>query len=235
MPTALATTTIATPSTATTFVSTLGLLLRCTQNATLGDTITSSDHCRAFTSTTSNTTLPSIVCRDLAEKLYVYACSALPNRTDTRMSCVECNSTNVINFLSHNVSGTFVLASRATAGGGFGGLGGGDAAARRFNCTPWNASEPAVWTCAAFGEAVAWDWSFLFVVVFILAGGLGNILVCLAVLLDRRLRNYTNYFLLSLAMADLLVSLFVMPLGAIPGFLGKQIFGPYLCIMLRYN
>lgn len=57
--------------------------------------------------------------------------------------------------------------------------------------------------------------------VFIVAGGLGNILVCLAVGLDRRLHNVTNYFLLSLAVADLLVSLFVMPLGAIPGFLGR--------------
>ncbi|XP_061935419.1 5-hydroxytryptamine receptor 1A-beta isoform X2 [Apis cerana] len=64
------------------------------------------------------------------------------------------------------------------------------------------------------------DWNFLFVAVFIVAGGLGNILVCLAVGLDKRLHNVTNYFLLSLAVADLLVSLFVMPLGAIPGFLG---------------
>lgn len=66
-----------------------------------------------------------------------------------------------------------------------------------------------------------YEWSFVFVLVFILAGGLGNILVCLAVCLDTRLQNVTNYFLLSLAIADLLVSLFVMPLGAIPGFLGK--------------
>jgi hypothetical protein len=77
-----------------------------------------------------------------------------------------------------------------------------------------------------FGEQSDWethhhDWSFLFVLVFIVAGGVGNILVCLAVCLDRRLQNVTNYFLLSLAIADLLVSLFVMPLGAIPGFLGK--------------
>ncbi|XP_061389463.1 5-hydroxytryptamine receptor 2A [Musca vetustissima] len=64
------------------------------------------------------------------------------------------------------------------------------------------------------------DWGFLFVLFFIFAGGLGNILVCLAVALDRRLQNVTNYFLFSLAVADLLVSLFVMPLGAIPAFLG---------------
>ncbi|XP_011149565.1 D(2) dopamine receptor A isoform X2 [Harpegnathos saltator] len=72
----------------------------------------------------------------------------------------------------------------------------------------------------AGNKARRFDWSFLFAAVFIAAGGLGNILVCLAVVLDRRLHNVTNYFLLSLAVADLLVSLFVMPLGAIQGFLG---------------
>uniref|UniRef100_A0A1Q3FS96 Putative d2 dopamine receptor n=1 Tax=Culex tarsalis TaxID=7177 RepID=A0A1Q3FS96_CULTA len=74
-----------------------------------------------------------------------------------------------------------------------------------------------------------YQWSFLFVILFIFAGGLGNILVCLAVALDRKLQNVTNYFLLSLAIADLLVSLFVMPLGAIPGFLGYWPFGFTWC------
>lgn len=67
-----------------------------------------------------------------------------------------------------------------------------------------------------------YKWTYLFVIVFILAGGLGNILVCLAVALDKNLQNVTNYFLLSLAVADLLVSLFVMPLGAVPAFLGTD-------------
>lgn len=67
-----------------------------------------------------------------------------------------------------------------------------------------------------------YEWSYLFVFMFILAGGLGNILVCLAVALDKKLQNVTNYFLLSLAVADLLVSLFVMPLGAVPAFLGES-------------
>lgn len=66
-----------------------------------------------------------------------------------------------------------------------------------------------------------YNWKYLFVVVFIASGGVGNILVCLAICLDRQLQNVTNYFLLSLAIADLLVCLFVMPLGAIPGFYGK--------------
>lgn len=67
-----------------------------------------------------------------------------------------------------------------------------------------------------------YEWTYLFVILFILAGGLGNILVCLAVALDKKLQNVTNYFLLSLAVADLLVSLFVMPLGAVPAFLGMN-------------
>ncbi|CAG9576147.1 unnamed protein product [Danaus chrysippus] len=81
------------------------------------------------------------------------------------------------------------------------------------------------------GEAgeVTYEWSFLFVILFIVAGGVGNILVCLAVCLDKRLQNVTNYFLLSLAIADLLVSLFVMPMGAIPGFLGYWPLGVVWC------
>ncbi|KAI5639375.1 7 transmembrane receptor (rhodopsin family) domain-containing protein [Phthorimaea operculella] len=81
----------------------------------------------------------------------------------------------------------------------------------------------------SFGDKVGYDWSFLFVIVFIVAGGVGNILVCLAVCLDKRLQNVTNYFLLSLAIADLLVSLFVMPMGAIPGFLGYWPLGVVWC------
>ncbi|XP_053601815.1 5-hydroxytryptamine receptor 2A [Plodia interpunctella] len=79
------------------------------------------------------------------------------------------------------------------------------------------------------GEKSQYDWSFLFVILFIVAGGVGNILVCLAVCLDKRLQNVTNYFLLSLAIADLLVSLFVMPMGAIPGFLGYWPLGVVWC------
>lgn len=66
-------------------------------------------------------------------------------------------------------------------------------------------------------------WIYLIVFLFVIAGGLGNILVCLSVALDKNLQNVTNYFLFSLAVADLLVSLFVMPLSAIPAFLGKKL------------
>ncbi|XP_001947553.2 5-hydroxytryptamine receptor 2B [Acyrthosiphon pisum] len=75
----------------------------------------------------------------------------------------------------------------------------------------------------------SYNWKYLFVFVFIASGGVGNILVCLAICLDRQLQNVTNYFLLSLAIADLLVCLFVMPLGAIPGFYGEWPLGVAWC------
>ncbi|KAF4528586.1 hypothetical protein B566_EDAN015806 [Ephemera danica] len=74
------------------------------------------------------------------------------------------------------------------------------------------------------------DWYFLaFALTLMAAGAVGNILVCLAVCTDRALQNSTNYFLLSLAVADLLVSLCVMPLGAIPSFLGYWPLGLAWC------
>lgn len=84
-----------------------------------------------------------------------------------------------------------------------------------------NTNDSLTVSCGATTLESHYDWSFLFVALFILAGGLGNILVCLAIAWERRLQNITNYFLLSLAVADLLVSLFVMPMGAIQGFLGN--------------
>lgn len=85
----------------------------------------------------------------------------------------------------------------------------------------WIFNESGNFSHEAENNAIHYEWTYIFVIVFIIAGGLGNILVCLAVALDKNLQNVTNYFLLSLAVADLLVSLFVMPLGAIPAFLGK--------------
>lgn len=49
----------------------------------------------------------------------------------------------------------------------------------------------------------------------------GNILVCLAICWERRLQNVTNYFLMSLAITDLMVAILVMPLGILTLFRGK--------------
>jgi len=55
------------------------------------------------------------------------------------------------------------------------------------------------------------SWPSLLLLLLVAAGVTGNTLVCCAVAVERKLRNVTNYFLMSLAVADLLVSVFVMP------------------------
>ena len=47
--------------------------------------------------------------------------------------------------------------------------------------------------------------------------------VIAAILLERNLQQVTNFLMVSLAVADLLVSLVVMPFGAISGFLGEYL------------
>jgi len=64
-------------------------------------------------------------------------------------------------------------------------------------------------------------WSALGLSAIIVATAAGNVLVCAAVCLERRLQNVTNYFLMSLAIADLLVSLLVMPLAMVVELFGQ--------------
>ena len=66
------------------------------------------------------------------------------------------------------------------------------------------------------------NYGVLALILIILATIVGNVLVCLAVCWEKRLQNMTNYFLMSLAIADLLVSLLVMPLGMIVELFIKQ-------------
>ncbi|KAF3690827.1 5-hydroxytryptamine receptor 2B [Channa argus] len=58
-------------------------------------------------------------------------------------------------------------------------------------------------------------WAALLIIMVIIPTIGGNILVILAVSLERKLQNATNYFLMSLAVADLLVGLLVMPIALI--------------------
>lgn len=56
-------------------------------------------------------------------------------------------------------------------------------------------------------------WWALLASMLVLFTAAGNVLVCCAIYLERRLQNVTNYFLMSLAITDLLVAILVMPLG----------------------
>ncbi|GAU99687.1 hypothetical protein RvY_10648 [Ramazzottius varieornatus] len=62
-----------------------------------------------------------------------------------------------------------------------------------------------------------------------ICGVVGNVLVILSVALMRKLRTVTNCFIVSLAVADLLVAVFVMPISAFVEVTGEWWFGPLVC------
>ncbi|XP_005053618.1 PREDICTED: histamine H2 receptor [Ficedula albicollis] len=68
-----------------------------------------------------------------------------------------------------------------------------------------------------------------FLVILIVVTLCGNIIVCLAVTLDRRLRSLTNCFIVSLAITDLLLGLLVLPFSAYYELARKWPFGSILC------
>ncbi|XP_044890538.1 5-hydroxytryptamine receptor 2B isoform X2 [Felis catus] len=66
-------------------------------------------------------------------------------------------------------------------------------------------------------------WAALLILMVIIPTIGGNILVILAVSLEKKLQYATNYFLMSLAVADLLVGLFVMPIALLTIMFGIAI------------
>ncbi|XP_064243492.1 histamine H2 receptor [Passer domesticus] len=68
-----------------------------------------------------------------------------------------------------------------------------------------------------------------FLTILILITLCGNIIVCLAVTLDRRLRSLTNRIIVSLAVTDLLLGLLVLPFSALYELTKEWPFGSVLC------
>ena len=67
-----------------------------------------------------------------------------------------------------------------------------------------------------------------------LASLLGNILVCVSVYRNARLRTSTNLYILALAISDLLSAIFVMPFAAGVLISGKWPFGEAVCRMTSF-
>ena len=68
------------------------------------------------------------------------------------------------------------------------------------------------------------NWPVLSLSIFSVFGILGNVLVCLTIKRDNKLQTKTNYYLFSLAITDLAVCSFVLPLAIVQDFFGKLIF-----------
>ena len=87
---------------------------------------------------------------------------------------------------------------------------------------PGNVSQPdhGQWS-DAHGRTDTLHWGSLLLGLVVVFGITGNTLVCLAISLERRLQTVTNYFLLSLAITDLLVCSLVMPMAILNQFYGE--------------
>uniref|UniRef100_A0A8D8X368 5-hydroxytryptamine receptor 2A n=1 Tax=Cacopsylla melanoneura TaxID=428564 RepID=A0A8D8X368_9HEMI len=72
-------------------------------------------------------------------------------------------------------------------------------------------------------------WAFV-AIVLVFCTAAGNILVCLAISWEKRLQNVTNYFLMSLAITDLMVAILVMPLGILTLVRGYFPLPPVYCL-----
>lgn len=75
-------------------------------------------------------------------------------------------------------------------------------------------------------EAVVTGLIMLLVIVVTIVG---NILVCLAVFLVKKLRRPCNYLLVSLAVSDLCVAILVMPMALLYSILGRWSLGNFMC------
>ena len=71
--------------------------------------------------------------------------------------------------------------------------------------------------------------------VIILAAVIGNLLVIISVFRNEKLRLIANSFIVSLAVADLLVATFVMPFNASQHLAGRWLFGRTICDVYNAN
>ncbi|XDV49563.1 hypothetical protein PO909_018790 [Leuciscus waleckii] len=88
------------------------------------------------------------------------------------------------------------------------------------NCSQVLAPELNVTKAVVLGTVLA---------IFIVFGVLGNILVILSVACHRNLRTVTHYFIVNLAVADLLLSTTVLPFSTVFEMLGRWVFGRTFC------
>ncbi|GFN77825.1 cholecystokinin receptor type a [Plakobranchus ocellatus] len=88
------------------------------------------------------------------------------------------------------------------------------------------------------GGPPPWDLSMklqipAYALIFLLSV-VGNILVIVTVVQNKKMRSVTNVFLLNLSVSDLLLAVFCMPFTLVPIYLRNFIFGEVMCIAVRY-
>lgn len=72
-----------------------------------------------------------------------------------------------------------------------------------------------------------------YAIIFVLAL-VGNLLIIITLIQNKRMRTVTNVFLLNLAISDMLLALVCMPFTLVPVILMDFIFGKFMCVFIRY-
>lgn len=98
-----------------------------------------------------------------------------------------------------------------------------------FNGSSINGSNDSIPTCTNFTADTQAVGLGIILSVFILVAIVGNILVILSVVCNKHLQTVTNFFIVNLAMADLLLSTIVLPFSASLEVLGCWVFGRVFC------
>lgn len=75
--------------------------------------------------------------------------------------------------------------------------------------------------------------SLMYLTIFIL-GISGNVLVCHVVFKNRHMQTVTNFFIANLALSDILLCIFAVPLTPLYTFIGRWVFGAALCHLLTF-
>ncbi|XP_045767050.1 prolactin-releasing peptide receptor-like [Maniola jurtina] len=73
----------------------------------------------------------------------------------------------------------------------------------------------------------------LYSIIFVL-GVFGNVLVCYVVFRNRAMQTVTNLFITNLALSDILLCVFAVPLTPMYTFIGRWVFGRLLCHLMPY-
>ncbi|CAM1296159.1 PRLHR (predicted) [Pycnogonum litorale] len=95
-----------------------------------------------------------------------------------------------------------------------------------------------------YNQTILYDWltsipaiqaifSLMYATIFVL-GINGNVLVCYVVFKNKHMHTVTNYFIANLALSDILLCIFAVPLTPLYPFIGRWVFGELLCYLLPY-
>ncbi|GFR73152.1 cholecystokinin receptor type A [Elysia marginata] len=110
-----------------------------------------------------------------------------------------------------------------------------------FVNTNWSTNQTDTWDTTALPEPEVYNvprlsaeiqvalYSIIFSTALV-----GNLLIIVTLIQNKRMRTVTNVFLLNLAVSDLLLALVCMPFTLVPVLLMDFIFGAFMCVFIRY-